>query len=70
MDIDQVGINVHDLETTNWTEDEGKKDFEVPRVREKVKKAEEPKAIEKKRLFQEVKVGEVVKKHGALKTTI
>ena len=37
-------INVHDLETADRTEDEGKKNFEEPRERKKVKKIEVPKA--------------------------
>jgi hypothetical protein len=65
-----VELNAHDLETTDWTKDEGKKNFKVPRAREKVRKTDEPKATEKKRFFQEVKVGLAMKSHGALKTTI
>jgi hypothetical protein len=65
-----VRLNVHDLETSDWTEDEGKKDFEVPRARKKVRKTEVPKATEEKRFLQEVKVGQAVKRHGALKATI
>jgi hypothetical protein len=63
-----VGLNVHGLGTVYWIEDEGKKDFEVPRAREKVKRTEVPKAKEKKRFLQEVKVDQAEKRHGALKT--
>jgi hypothetical protein len=46
------------------------KDFKVTRAMEKVKMTKEPKAIEKKRFLQKVKVGQVVKTHGALNPTI
>jgi hypothetical protein len=35
---------VHNSETTDQAKDKGKKSFEVPSAREKVKEAEEPKA--------------------------
>ena len=35
---------MHNSETTYQVKDEGKKSFEVPSAREKVKEAEEPKA--------------------------
>ena len=44
MNIAKVELNVHDLETADRTEDEGKKNFEEPRERKKVKKIEVPKA--------------------------
>jgi hypothetical protein len=62
-------LNMHDLEITDWTEDEGKKDFEVPRARV-VRKTKVPKAMEKKRFLQEVKVVQAMKSHDALKTMI
>jgi hypothetical protein len=36
---------VRNLETTDQTKDGGKKSFDVPSAREKVKEAEEPKAM-------------------------
>jgi hypothetical protein len=35
-----VEFNVHGLDTVDWTKDEGKKDFEVPRESENIKKVE------------------------------
>ena len=37
-------LGVRNLETTDQTKDGGKKSFDVPSAREKVKEAEEPKA--------------------------
>ena len=34
--------DAHSLDTTDWTKDEGKKNFEEPSTREKVKKTEVP----------------------------
>jgi hypothetical protein len=39
-----VRLGVRNLETTDQANDGGKKRFEVPSAREKVKEAEEPKA--------------------------
>jgi hypothetical protein len=44
VDIAQVRLDVHNSETTDQDKDGGKKSFEVPSAREKVKEAEEPKA--------------------------
>ena len=44
MDIAQSETRVRSSETTDQAKDGGKKSFEVPRAREKVKEAEEPKA--------------------------
>jgi hypothetical protein len=65
----QVEFNVHGLEIVDWTKDEGKKDFEVPRAREKVKRTEVLKAKVKKSFLQEIKVDQAKKRHGVLKTT-
>jgi hypothetical protein len=59
---------VHDLETVDWAEDKGK-DFEAPKAREKVERIEVPKTMVKKRFLQEIKVGQAVKRRGALKIT-
>jgi hypothetical protein len=40
-----VRLGVRNLETTDQTKDGGKKSFDVPSAREKVKEAEEPKAM-------------------------
>jgi hypothetical protein len=42
--IAYVRLGVHILETTGQAKDRGKKSFEVPSARKKVKEAEEPKA--------------------------
>ena len=60
-----MGLNVHGLEIVDWTEDEDK-DFEVPRVRDKVKRTEVPKTTVKKRFLQEVKLGQAEKRYGEL----
>jgi hypothetical protein len=39
-----VRLSVRNSETTNQAKDVGKKSFEVPSAREKVKETEEPKA--------------------------
>jgi hypothetical protein len=39
-----VTLGVHNSETTDQSKDGGKKSFEVPSAREKVKEVEEPKA--------------------------
>jgi hypothetical protein len=44
MYIAYVRLDVHNLETTGQAKDGGKKSFEVPSAREKVKKAEVPNA--------------------------
>jgi hypothetical protein len=65
----QVGSNVYNMETAGWTEGKGKKDFEGPRAREKVKRIEVSEAKVKKRFLQEVKVNLAEEEAGALKTT-
>jgi hypothetical protein len=44
MDIVYMRLGVHSLETTGQAMDGGKKSFEVPSAREKVKETKEPKA--------------------------
>jgi hypothetical protein len=44
MDIASTKTRVRSSETTDQAKDGGKKSFEVPSAREKVKEAEEPKA--------------------------
>jgi hypothetical protein len=63
-----VRLGVHILETTNQAKDEGKKSFEVPRARQKVKKAKEPKARVKKKTCK-VMVDRVEKSYGASRIT-
>jgi hypothetical protein len=43
MNIAYVRLGVHNLDTTDQAKDGGKKNFEVPSAREKVKRAELPK---------------------------
>ena len=45
MITDYMELDVHNLETTGWIEDEGNKNFEEPSAQEKVKKTEVPKAL-------------------------
>jgi hypothetical protein len=68
MITDYMELDVHNLETTSWIEDEGKKNFEEPSAQENVKKTEVPKARGEENGLQEVKVSQV-EKIGALKVT-
>jgi hypothetical protein len=65
-----VKINVLGLETTSLNKDKGKKVFEEPSAREKVKKTEVPKARGEEDGFQVVKVGQAKKSLDELKTVI
>jgi hypothetical protein len=69
MDNDYVELDVHNLETTDRTGDEGKKNFEGPSAREKVKKTKVPKARGEEDGLQGVKVGQAEKSHGASRIT-
>jgi hypothetical protein len=53
MDIDYMGINVHDLDTVDRTEDKGKKDIKEPSAWEKIKKTKVPKARGEEDALQE-----------------
>jgi hypothetical protein len=59
-DNDYVELDVFNLETTDPTEDKGKKNFEWPSAWEKVKKTEVPKAKGEEDDLQEVKVGQAI----------
>jgi hypothetical protein len=60
-DNEYVELDVLNLETTDRSKDKGKKNFEGPIAREKVKKTEVPKARGEEDGLQEVKVGQVNK---------
>jgi hypothetical protein len=45
-------LGVHSLETTGQAKDGGKKSFEVPSAREKVKETKEPKAKSEEEYLQ------------------
>jgi hypothetical protein len=60
MDDGYVELVVHNLETADRTEDEGKNNFEEPSVWDKVQKTEVPKGRGEDGL-QEVKIGEAKK---------
>jgi hypothetical protein len=69
MNNDYVELDVHNLETSNWIEDEGKKNFEELSAREKVKKTKVPKARGEEDGLQEVKVGQAKKSLGTSRIT-
>jgi hypothetical protein len=59
-----VRLDVRNSETTDQAKDEGKKSFEVPSAREKVKETRKPKPGVKKKSCK-VKVDRVKKSYGA-----
>ena len=59
---------MHNSETTDQTKDVGKKSFEVPSAREKVKETRNPKPGVKKKTCK-VKVDRVKKSYGASRIT-
>ena len=61
--------DVRNSETTDQAKDEGKKSFEVPSAREKVKETRNPKSGVKKKTCK-VKVDRVKKSYGASRITI
>jgi hypothetical protein len=63
-----VKLDVHNLEITEQTKDGGKKSFEVPSAREKVKETRNPKPGVKKKTCK-VKVDQVKKSYGASRNT-
>jgi hypothetical protein len=65
-----VGINVHELETADWTKDEAKKDFEESSAQEKVKKTEVPKALGWIRWLARSQGWSAEKSPAALKTVV
>jgi hypothetical protein len=65
MDNHYVKLDVHNLETADRTKDEGKKNFEEPSAREKIKKTEVPKARGEEDGLKEVKVGQAEKSPSA-----
>ena len=66
--IAYVRLGVHILETTDQAKDGGKKSFEVPSAREKVKETRNPKPGVKKKTCK-VKVDRVEKRYGASRIT-
>jgi hypothetical protein len=63
-----VRLGVHNSETTDQAKDEGKKSFEIPSAREKVKETRNPKPGVKKKTCK-VKVDRVEKSYGASRIT-
>jgi hypothetical protein len=65
-----VRLGVCNSETTDQGKDGGKKSFEVPSAREKVKEAEEPKARGEEEDLQSQGWSRVKKSYGASRITI
>jgi hypothetical protein len=63
-----VRLDVRNSETTDLVKDGGKKSFEVPSAREKVKETRKPKPGVKKKSCK-VKVDRVKKSYGASRIT-
>jgi hypothetical protein len=63
-----VRLSVHNLETTDQAKDGGKKSFEVPSAREKVKETRNPKPVMKKKTCK-FKVERVMKSYHASRIT-
>jgi hypothetical protein len=63
-----VRLDVRNSETTDQAKDGGKKSFEVPNAREKVKETRNPKPGVKKKTCK-VKVDRVKKSYGASRIT-
>jgi hypothetical protein len=66
MDIAYVRLGVRNSETTDQAKDGGKKSFEVPSAREKVKRPRNPKPGMKKKTCK-VRVDRVHKRYDALR---
>jgi hypothetical protein len=63
-----VRLGVRNSETTDQAKDRGKKSFEVPSAREKVKETRNPKPGVKRKTCK-VKVDQVKKSYGASRIT-
>jgi hypothetical protein len=63
-----VRLGVRNSKTTDQAKDGGKKSFEVPSAREKVKETRNPKSGVKKKTCK-VKVDQVKKSYGASRNT-